>query len=418
MAPAGSGPAKQGNNWYLQKGMKDMEQARIRELIKKYWEEVQRHRCHMHAHPELSHMEKETAAYIAGELRKLGLDPKEHVGGYGVTAVIEGCKEGPCVGLRADFDALPIQEITGLPFASENPGVMHACGHDTHAAMLLGAAMVLMELKDSFPGKVKLIFQPSEEDAADCGAKAMIADGCLEDPKVDMMFGQHVWPTLPTGKVGVRNGAMMAASDRFFITVKGKNSHGAQPQDGIDAIVIAAQVVSALQSIVSRRVGPLDSAVVTIGTIRGGNRYNVIADEVKLEGTSRNLNPAVRDAMAERIENIVRGVTQGMGGDYEFRYLRCYSPTVNDPGMFKVVRDAVLKTGGEELLTIPENSGLGGEDFSFYCEKVPCCFYWLGCQKEGEPFYPIHHGAFVPDLEALPIGMEVMVTAALSALGA
>ena len=388
----------------------------IRELIEKHWQEIQRVRCHIHAYPELSHEEEKTAEYIAAELRKLGLKPREHVGGHGVTAVIEGSGEGPCVGLRADIDALPITENTGLSFASQNPGVMHACGHDTHAAMLLGAALVLNEMKDHFPGKVKLIFQPSEEDATGSGAKAMIADGVLEYPKVDYMFGQHVWPALPTGVVGVRNGAMMAASDRFFITIKGKNSHGSQPQEGIDAIVIAAQVVSALQSIISRRVGPLDSAVVSIGTVHGGNRYNVIADEVKLEGTCRNLNPEVRDLMPERIGNIVEGVAKGMGGDCEFRYVRCYSPTINDPKLFRVVRASVEESLGKEALVIPEHSALGGEDFSFYCEKVPSAFFWLGCHKEGTPYYPIHHGSFVPDLEALPKGVEVMVTSALKVL--
>ena len=318
-----------------------MDQERISALVEKYWDKVKEHRYYMHTHPELSHYEKNTAAYIAETLKKMGLSPKENIGGYGVTAVIEGKGEGKCVGLRADFDALPITECTGVPFASENPGVMHACGHDAHAAMLLGAAYVLNEIRDEFAGKVKLVFQPSEEDAAGSGAKAMIADGCLEDPHVDAMFGQHVWPNLPYGKVGVRNGAMMASSDRFFITIKGKNSHGSAPENGIDAIVIAAQVISALQTIVSRNVGPLDSAVVTIGTIHGGNRYNVIADEVKMEGTCRNLNPVIRNTMPDRIGNIVRGVSESMGGSCDFKYMKCYSPTVNDPEKFAIVRDSI-----------------------------------------------------------------------------
>ena len=393
-----------------------MNQERIGALVEKYWEKVKEHRYYLHEHPELSHEEKNSAAYIAEALRNMGLEPKENVGGYGVTVVIEGNGEGKCVGLRADFDALPITECTGVPFASRNPGVMHACGHDAHAAMLLGAAYVLNELKNEFPGKVKLVFQPSEEDAAASGAKAMIADGCLENPHVDAMFGQHVWPNLPYGKVGVRNGAMMASSDRFFITIKGKNSHGSAPENGIDAIVIAAQVISALQTIVSRNVGPLDSAVVTIGTIHGGNRYNVIADEVKLEGTCRNLNPAIRNTMPDRIGNIVRGVSEAMGGSCEFKYLKCYSPTVNDAGKFEIVRDAITEVLGEEGLVIPENSALGGEDFSFYCQEIPSCFFWLGCQDESLPKYPIHHGQFLPKEEALPIGMKVMLTAALKFL--
>ncbi len=295
----------------------------VHEVINQYWDKVKEHREWFHRHPELSHEEAGTAAYIAKVLKEIGLEPKTNIGGYGVTALIKGRGPGKCVGLRADFDALPVTECTGLPYASENPGVMHACGHDTHAAMLLGAAYVMNELKDEFDGCVKLIFQPAEEDAAACGSKAMIEDGVLEHPHVDAVFGQHVWPTMDVGKIGIRNGAMMASSDRFFITIHGKNAHGSQPDAGIDAIVIASQVVTALQSIVSRNVGPLDSAVVTIGVMRGGTRYNIIADTVELEGTCRNLNPEVRNKMPERIENIVKGVTEGMGGAYDFRYLRC-----------------------------------------------------------------------------------------------
>lgn len=388
----------------------------VHELVAKYQAKAVEHRRWLHAHPELSGKEKNSAAYIAGVLREMGLQPTEGVGGYGVTAVIEGTGEGKCAGLRADFDALPVRECTGLPFASENEGVGHACGHDMHAAMLLGAAYVLRELKDRFPGRVKLVFQPSEEVATASGAKAMIADGVLENPHVDAMFGQHVWPQIDVGQVGTRNGAMMASSDRFFITVKGKGSHGSRPEDGVDAIVIAAQIVTALQTIVSRNVGPLDSAVVSIGSIHGGGAYNVIADEVKLEGTCRNLNPAIRNAMPERMENIIRGVAEGLGGSYEFRYVRCYSPTVNDPQMFEIVRDAIVETVGQENLLLPEHSALGGEDFSFYCEKVPSAFFWLGCHGEGKPYYPIHNGCFAPEEDAMPVGMEVMVTSALKFL--
>ncbi len=388
----------------------------VHELVAKYQAKAVEHRRWLHAHPELSGQEKNSAAYIAGVLREMGLEPTEGVGGYGVTAVIEGTGEGKCAGLRADFDALPVRECTGLPFASENEGVGHACGHDMHAAMLLGAAYVLNELKDRFPGRVKLVFQPSEEVATASGAKAMIADGVLENPHVDAMFGQHVWPQIDAGQVGTRNGAMMASSDRFFITVKGKGSHGSRPEDGVDAIVIAAQIVTALQTIVSRNVGPLDSAVVSIGNIHGGGAYNVIADEVRLEGTCRNLNPAVRNAMPERMENIIRGIAEGMGGSCEFRYVRCYSPTVNDPKMFGIVRDAIVETVGRENLLLPEHSALGGEDFSFYCEKVPSAFFWLGCHGKGKPYYPIHNGCFAPEEDAMPIGMEVMVTSALKFL--
>lgn len=390
--------------------------ADVKALIGKYWETVREHRRWLHAHPEPSHREKNTAAYIAKTLREMGLEPVEHIGGYGVTALLQGRGPGKCVGLRADFDALEVTESTGLPYASQNPGVAHACGHDAHTAMLLGAAYVLKELRDQFDGAVKLIFQPSEEDAAASGAKAMIADGVLQSPRVDAVFGQHVWPSIPVGKVGIRAGAMMASSDRFFITIRGKNSHGSQPENGIDAIVIASQVVCALQSIVSRGVAPLDSAVVTIGTIKGGSRYNVIADEVVMEGTCRNLNPEVRDSMPARIENIVRGVAGGMGGAYEFKYLRCYSPTVNDTEKAALGQSVVREVLGEDGLIIPEHAALGGEDFSFYCEKAPGAFFWLGCTAPDKKSYPIHHGSFAPEEEALPIGMEIMIKSALKFL--
>ena len=391
--------------------------SKVRKLIDKYWDKVKEHRIWLHQHPEPSGKEKETSAYIAKTLREMGLEPAEHVGGYGVTAVIEGKGEGKCVGLRADFDALEVVENNDLPFHSLTPGMAHACGHDSHTAMLLGAAYVLNEMRDQFNGKVKLLFQPSEENAADSGAKKMIADGCLENPHVAAVFGQHVWPAYDTGYVAVRNGAMMASSDRFFITVHGKSSHGSAPENGIDAIVIASYVVTALQSIVSRNVAPLDSAVISIGKQYGGSRYNVIADEVVMEGTCRNLNPAVRNTMPARIENIIKGIVEGMGGTYDFEYMMCYSPTVNDPKQFELVRDVIRDVVGPDHLVIPEHSALGGEDFSFYCEKVPSCFYWLGCHDPAKPRYPIHHGSFYPEWEALPIGMEVLVTSALRYLG-
>ena len=386
----------------------------IKALVEKYYEKICRDRRWLHAHPELACHEAESSAYIARALREMGLEPKENVGGYGVTALITGTKgPGKCVGLRADFDALPITENTGLECSSLNAGVMHACGHDMHAAMLLGVAYVLNEMKDSFSGSVKLIFQPAEENVVLSGARSMIEEGVLENPKVDAVVAQHVWPSVEAGKVGIRDGAMMAASDRFFITVKGSSTHGSEPQNGVDAIVIAGHVLCALQTIVSRNVGPLDNAVVSVGNIHGGGAYNVICDEVKLEGTCRNLNPTVRDAMPERIERVVRGVTESMGGGYEFRYVRGYSPTVNDHGMFSLVRDAVVEAGGEESLVIPQTAALGGEDFSFYCERVPGAMFWLGCGRPDGKRVPLHNAEFDPGEDIIPLGVEVMATSAL-----
>ncbi|MBQ7796149.1 MAG: amidohydrolase [Lachnospiraceae bacterium] len=276
-----------------------MNREHVKNLVKKYEETVIKHYQWLHAHPELSNYEKETSAYIAAELRKMGLKPIEHIGGYGVIAMIEGKGPGKCVGLRADIDALPMTEATNLPYASQNPGVMHACGHDAHASMLLGAALVLNELRDSFDGSIKLIFQPSEENSADSGAKRMIAAGVLENPHVDVMFGQHIDPTKNVGVISSAPGPISAASDRFYITIDGKSAHAARPHAGVDAIAVGAQIVSTLNTIVSRNVDPTKSSVLTIGKFVGGDRYNVLAGHAEMEGTCRNYSPEVR-AIVER----------------------------------------------------------------------------------------------------------------------
>ena len=374
------------------------------------------HRRWLHAHPELSGQEKNTAAYIAESLRKIGLDPVENVGGYGVVAVIEGRKGNKCVALRADFDALSIQEETGLPFASENHGVSHACGHDVHTAMLLGAAEVLSGMKEEFAGTIKLIFQPSEENAVDSGARKMIADGVLENPRLDAIFAQHVSPSYPTGSIALNEGAMSASSDRFFITVKGKSSHGSAPESGIDAVTMGAQVITALQTIVSRSVSPLDSVVLTIGKVTAGSRYNIIAEECLMEGTCRTLNPRVQEQLPARMEAIIKGVTEGMGGAYQFEYVKGFIPTMNAPREFALVRDTAQTLLGHDCVIIPDRSAMTGEDFSFFLKEIPGAFYWLGCQKPDTPFYPLHNNRFAPDEGAIKVGMEVMLSSALAYL--
>lgn len=385
----------------------------VEELVAKYRDAVLAHYHWLHAHPELSGQEKESAAYIAAELRKMGLEPTENVGGYGVTAVIHGKGTGKCVGLRADFDALPMTECTGLPFASLNPGVMHSCGHDTHAAMLLGTAQVLMDLRDTFDGCVKLIFQPSEENAAASGAKKMIADGVLENPRVDAIIGQHIDPWTDTGFVSTRDSA---SSDRFFITVKGESSHAARPHSGIDAIAVGVQIAAALQTVVSRNVNPLDSCVLTIGKFNGGDRYNVLASRVEMEGTCRNRNPQVRDMVEKRMESIVCGIAESMGAEAEFRYVRGYSPIINDSAMVELVRETVTELYGSEKALIPNVPSMGGEDFSFYTEKVPGVFFRTGCHVAGEPVYSTHSEYMIVDPACFPIGMRVMVESALKYL--
>ena len=370
----------------------------------------------LHMHPELGLQEVRTSNLIADLLTKFGLDVQRNFAGTAVLGTLHTNKPGKTVVLRADMDALPIQDAKDVPYRSQISGVCHACGHDMHTAGLLGAARVLCDLRSEFSGCVKLVFQPAEEDVLDSGAVKMIEDGVLENPKVDAMFGQHIWPYYPVGKVAIRDGAMMASSDRFHITIRGKASHGSAPESGIDAIAAAAQVISALQTIVSRRVSPLDSAVVTIGTIHGGARYNVIADTVKLEGTCRNLNPEVRNKMEERIRAIVEGVCGGMGASGELEYFRGYSPTVNSHELFPFALETIREVVGEENAVIPESSALGGEDFSFYCERVPSIFFWTGILSPGAEVYPLHNGGLNPDEKALPIAIEVMTRCALKFL--
>lgn len=380
------------------------------------WDAVIGYRRWLHQNPELSGQEKCTAAYIADCLCKMGLSPKENIGGYGVTAVIEGKQGGKCIGLRADFDALSLQEDTGLPFASQNPGVCHACGHDMHTAMLLGAAQVLCGLKEQFIGTIKLIFQPSEENVSDSGAKKMIAAGVMEEPHVDAMLAQHVSPHHPTGTVALRQGAMSASSDRFSIEIHGKSSHGSAPENGVDAVTIGAQVISALQTIISRTVSPQDSAVLTIGTVTAGSRYNIIADSFRMEGTCRTLNPQVQDAMPRRMEDIVKGITLGMGGSYTFSYTKGFSPVINDMATCTSVLDTIKRLLGEEKIILQDKVTMIGEDFSFFAQTVPGVFYWLGCREESAPFFPLHSNRFAPDEEAMRTGIRVMISSALALL--
>ncbi|QSQ07899.1 N-acyl-L-amino acid amidohydrolase [Koleobacter methoxysyntrophicus] len=385
---------------------------RIKELINKYSNLVVEYRRDIHKHPELSRMETRTAALVADVLEGLNIKTLLNVGGTGVVGILEGNSNNRVIALRADMDALPIQEKTGLPFSSVNEGVMHACGHDMHTAILLGCAHVLSELKEQINGTVKFVFQPAEEDNPTGGAPGMIKEGVLENPKVDAIVSLHVWPKLETGYAGIKAGPMTASSDRIFITIKGKSSHGSAPEEGIDAVVIAANVISALQTIVSRNIGPLESSVISIGKLNGGYRYNIIADRIDMEGTVRNLDPKIRNSMPERIEKLVKGITEAMGGGYEFKYVKGYPPTVNEKNLTKIVYSAMRKVLNEKAV-IPERASLGGEDFAFFSEKLPSAYIWLGCRPSGlsvEETPPLHNNRFNPDEKALTIGMEILIS--------
>ncbi|WP_027409020.1 M20 family metallopeptidase [Anoxybacteroides tepidamans] len=383
------------------------------ERLESYYDEMVTIRRHLHQHPELSFQEYKTAKYIADYYRTLGVPVREQVGGNGVVAKIVGAKPGKTVALRADFDALPIQDEKDVPYKSTVPGVMHACGHDGHTATLLVLAKALYELKEQLSGTVVLIHQHAEEYAPG-GAISMIQDGCLEG--VDAIFGTHLWATEPTGKIQYRTGPIMAAADRFEITIQGSGGHGAQPHKTKDAIVIAAQLVLALQQIVSRRVNPLEPAVVSVGSFIADNAFNVIADTAKLVGTVRTLNEAVRDSIEQEIEQITKGICLAAGCSYEYAYTRGYPPVVNHEEETKFIVEMAKQL--PEVTVIEETEPhMGGEDFAYYLQHVRGAFFFTGAKAESvEAPFPHHHPKFDFDEKAMLIAAKMLGTAAISYL--
>lgn len=345
-----------------------------------------------HMHPEISGCEKETGTKIARYLKKLGYEVQENVGGYGVIGVIMGEKPGKTVALRADMDALQIQELNDTDYKSQNPGVMHACGHDNHMTALLGAAMLLAQDKENLAGEVRLLFQPAEEISPIGGSRKLIAAGALDG--VDAVFGLHVWPDLPHGKVGVKGGALMAASDHFTVTIKGKSSHAAQPNEGIDAIVMGTQYVQAIQSMVAREISPIDSAVVTIGRFNAGSRYNIVAENCELEGTCRTLNEDVRNYIEERMKKILKGICLMHDASGNLSYERGYMAVMNDDKMAAAARKTAVKLFGETAVVDLKASSMCAEDFSFYLKEKPGAFLWLGTGNGEEDTYPLHNSRF------------------------
>ena len=417
----------------------------------KFLSQVISWRRDIHSHPELSQNEHRTSELAAGILESLGIDVTRNVGGLGVVGILRGGtspltplidkrgeqqvppvkggfrgvshegKRTKTIALRADMDALPLNEETGLEYASQVNGVMHACGHDTHTAMLLGAACALSEMREKLNGNVKFIFQPAEELNPTGGAPGMIKDGALEDPHVDALLALHVWPLYETGKLIMKSGPQMGASDRLFISVHGKTAHGSAPEQGVDAIMIAAQVINGLQSIVSRSVSPLDSAVVTIGKITGGYRYNVIPDLVELEGTVRTLRANTQTLMPELITRIAKGIADSLGGSCEVKYVKGYPPLVNDSGLVKVASDSVTKLFGEDALIIPEQPELSAEDFAFFARERPALMAWLGCRPaniDAKDFAKLHNTKFAPDESCFSYGIDFFVQTVIDYLNA
>lgn len=385
-------------------------------LIKKHIDDVITIRRDIHEHPELGMEEFRTSEIVAKELIKLGFEVQTKVGKMGVVGLLKGKEGGKTILLRADMDALPMDELTDLPFKSKSPGVMHSCGHDVHTSTLLGVAKVLSELKDEFVGNVKFAFQPAEESNPTGGARFMIEDGVLENPKVDAALALHVW-NLPVGTVGLKSGPIMAQSDRLYITIKGVSAHASQPQNGVDSIVVAGHIITALQTIVSRNVDPMESAVITIGTIHGGNRYNVIADTVKMEGTVRIFDPSIANLMPKRIKAIVENICIAFGCDCDVEYVRGYSLTVNDENLTNEVVESLRGTLGEKNVLIADKPASGGEDFSEFTKRVPSVFFWLGMVSEiNNDKCTIHNPNLIIDENAIPVGIKALSSLALDFL--
>jgi amidohydrolase len=393
---------------------------RVNLLAEEATEQVVEWRRDFHAHPELANREERTARIVAERLREMGVDEiRTGVAHHGVVALIHGRKPGPCVALRADMDALPIPEQTDLPFTSQNKGVMHACGHDAHTAMLLGAAWVLSRMRDVMPGAVKLIFQPAEEGAPpgeDGGAKMMIAEGVLQDPEVSAVFGMHISPDLEAGKISYRFGGLLASVDRFRVTISGKQSHAATPWKGIDPIVASAQIVSAVQTIASRRIDARQPIVVSFGMIHGGQAWNIIPDSVELEGTIRTHEAEVRRQAVREFNRIVQHTANGLGCQVEIE-MSDYGPVVwNDPKLGAKTRPSLLRAAGESNV-VEALPVMVGEDFAHYARRVPGCFIFLGVRNESMgAVHALHTPQLVIDESALPLGVRAHALMALDYL--
>ena len=340
-----------------------------------------------HAHPELSFEEKFTTAEIGKRLKEMGLEPHFYSDYPGCWTMIEGGKPGKTVALRADIDALPIEEHTGLPFASENKGVMHACGHDNHIAMLLGGVKMLVAKKAELQGKVKVIFQAAEESCY--GAKYYVEHGFLDD--VDAIYGAHIWGNMDAPYINFEPGARMASCDNFQIEVEGKSAHGSAPQGGIDAIYSAAEIINQLQSLVSRKNDPLNPLVITIGTIAGGQRFNIIADHVKMEGTIRTHSKEVRNSVESWIKNLIEGIAKAHGTKATLSYQYYPAPVNNEhEDLVNIAQEAATKMyGPEALTTLPKM--MASEDFAFYMEKVPGVFGFIGSRNEKLGLTALNH---------------------------
>jgi amidohydrolase len=389
---------------------------RIKSLAQAYKQEVIDLRRHLHSHPELSFKEFQTAAFVAEKLKAIGITEIESKATTGWSALIKGKNpEKKVVALRADMDALPIIEANEVPYKSQNPGVMHACGHDAHTASLLGAAKILHEVRDQFEGTIKLIFQPGEE-IIPGGASLMIKDKVLENPRPNFILGQHVMPMIPAGKVGFRSGLYMASADELYLTIKGKGGHGAMPETFIDPVLISAHLLVALQQIVSRVANPKIPSVLSFGRVEALGATNIIPNEVKIQGTFRTLDEAWRAKAHEKMRQIAEGIVEGMGGQLDFEIRKGYPFLKNNPELTaRSVAAAQTYLGAENVLDL--DIWMAAEDFAYFSQEIDGCFYRLGTRNEARGITSgVHTPTFDIEEEALEIGAGLMAWLAVSEL--
>lgn len=385
-----------------------VDQSQIRLDIRTLQPQLVTWRRGLHQRPELGFKEHLTCQFIAQKLQEWGIEHQTGVAQTGIVATIDSGFPGPVLAIRADMDALPIQEENEVSYRSQHDGLMHACGHDGHTAIALGTAYYLAKHRQNFVGIVKIIFQPAEEGPG--GAKPMIEEGVLKNPDVDAIIGLHLWNNLPLGTVGVRKGALMAAVECFSCTILGKGGHGAMPHQTVDSVLVSAQIVNALQTIVARNVDPIDSAVVTVGELHAGTKHNIIADTARMNGTVRYFNPQLKGFIRQRIEQIIAGVCQSQGASYELDYWHQYPPVINDANIAELVRSVASEVVETPAGIVPECQTMGAEDMSFFLQEIPGCYFFLGsANPEKDLAYPHHHPRFNFDETALSMGVEIFV---------
>jgi len=387
---------------------------KVRDLAEQFAPRLIEFRRDLHMHPELSWKEFRTTEKIKGILRELDIEVVETGLETGVVGLVRGAEDGPTIALRGDIDALPVEEQNDVPYKSRVPGVMHACGHDSHATSLLGAAMILASIREELRGNVKFLFQPAEE--VNEGAKRMMEERVLENPSVDAIFGLHCHPDIPAGQVGVKEGPLMAAVDTVFIDVEGVGGHGAIPDRTVDPNVATAMIIMALQTVVSRNVSPLEPVVVTIGTIKAGTANNIIPDRVHMKGTVRSFAPEVWERLPGLLERVVTHTAKSMGAEAKLTYRRDLPAVLNEERMTAVARRAVVKVAGPDAPVVPTPS-MDGEDFAIFQREVPGCFVWLGVGNEERGISSQwHNPTFDIDEGALPLGAATLAQCAIDAI--